>query len=79
MLAGAILGSDKAMISAVLGPPRAAAMDGVGIVVHPQMVFWQSSLWYYPMPRDGMIALAITFDDDLATRVEFFEPPRLPA
>jgi hypothetical protein len=75
MLASAILGSSRATIEAVFGPPRSAAVDGVGIVVHPQQVYWQSDTWYYPLRRRGPMALAIQFHEDLAAKVEFFTAP----
>ena len=75
MLAGAIVGSNKATIESVLGPPRSAALKGVGVVTHPKMVFWQADTWYYPLPRNGPMAMAINFDDDFATQVEFFTTP----
>lgn len=75
MLASAILGSSRSTIQAVFGPPRSAVIDGVGIVVHPQQVYWQSDTWYYPLRRQGPLALAIQFHDDLASKVEFFTAP----
>lgn len=75
MLASAILGSSRATIQAVFGPPRSAMVDGVGVVVHPQHIHWQSDTWYYPLRRRGPMALAIQFQDDLATKVEFFTAP----
>ena len=77
MLAGAIIGSSKSTIESVFGPPRSAAIKDVGVVVHPQQVFWQADIWYYPLPRDGPMALAINFIEDLATEVEFFTSPQL--
>ena len=76
MLAGAIVGSNKATIESVLGPPRSAAVKGVGVVTHPKMVFWQADTWYYPLPRNGAMAMAINFDEDFATQVEFFTTPQ---
>jgi hypothetical protein len=75
MLAGAILGSSRSTIQAVFGPPRSAVVEGIGVVVHPQQVYWQSDTWYYPLRRRGPMALAINFQDDLATKVEFFTAP----
>ena len=72
MLASAILGSSRSTIQAVFGPPRSAVIDGIGVVVHPQQVYWQSDTWYYPLRRQGPMAIAINFDEDLATKVEFF-------
>lgn len=78
ILAGTIVGSSKATIESVLGPPRSAALKGVGVVTHPKMVFWQADTWYYPLPRNGPVAMAINFDEDFATQVEFFSTPSLP-
>lgn len=72
MLASAILGSSRATIHAVFGPPRSAAIEGVGVAVHPQQVFWQSDTWYYPLRRQGPMAIAINFQEDHASKVEFF-------
>jgi len=78
MLASAIIGSSKSAIESVLGPPRSAAVKGVAVVVYPKMVFWHADTWYYPLPRNGPMAMAINFNDDLATQVEFFTSPHLP-
>lgn len=72
MLASAILGSNRSTIQAVFGPPRSAVIEGVGVVVHPQQVHWQSDTWYYPLRRQGPMALAINFQEDYAAKVEFF-------
>lgn len=63
------------MIESVLGPPRSAAVKGVAVVVNPKMVFWHADTWYYPLPQNGPMAMAIDFNDDLATQVEFFTTP----
>ena len=78
LLAGAIVGSSKSTIESVFGPPRSAALVGVGVVTHPKMVFWQADTWYYPIPRHGPMAMAINFNEDFATDVEFFTAPSLP-
>jgi len=75
MLAGAIIGSNKATIESVFGPPRSAAVKDVGVVVQSQQVFWQADTWYYPLPRSGPMALAISFSEDVAMQVEFFSAP----
>jgi hypothetical protein len=77
MLASAIVGSSKATIQAVFGAPRSVAIAGIGIVVHPRHVYWQSDTWYYPLRRQGPMAIAISFADDVAARVEFFTAPQL--
>ena len=75
MLASAVLGSNRQMIESVLGPPRSASIKDIGVVVHPKMVFRQADTWYYPLPRNGPVAMAINFERDLATKVEFFTAP----
>lgn len=75
ILAEAIIGSSKATIESVFGPPRSAALEGIGVVVRPKMVFSQSDTWYYPLPRNGPMAMAINFSEDHAMRVEFFTSP----
>lgn len=79
MLAGTIVGSSRATIESVLGPPRSAALKGIGIITFPKMVFWHADTWYYPLPRNGPMAMAINFADDFATQVEFFSTPSPPA
>jgi hypothetical protein len=74
ILADAIVGSNKLNIHSVFGPPRGAVFN------HPAnacgaVSFWDSAIWYYPLPRDGFIAMSIIFDDDSAKSVEFFETP----
>jgi hypothetical protein len=78
LLASAIMGSSKATIEAVFGPPRSVAIPDVGVVVYPQQVYWQSDTWYYPLRRQGPTAIAINFSDDHATQVEFFSSPKTP-
>ncbi|HXE55134.1 MAG TPA: hypothetical protein VN541_19080 [Tepidisphaeraceae bacterium] len=78
MLAAAVVGSSKSTIESVFGPPRSAGVKDVGVVVHPQMVFWNADVWYYPLPREGPMAMAINFVDDRAAKVEFFTSPHPP-
>src|SRR5437016_2298456 len=78
LLANAIAGSPKQTIEQVFGPPRTAGVNGVGLVVYPRTIFWQADTWYYPLPRNGLMAMAITFVDELAAKVEFFTAPHLP-
>ena len=73
MLADAIVGSPKDTILAVFGPPRAAVMSGP--VQLSELNFWQADTWYYALPRNGRLAMAIGFDDDMAKYVDFFAPP----
>jgi len=76
VLAAAVVGSSKSTIESVFGPPRCAAVAGIGVVVHPKLIFWNSDVWYYPLPQHGATAMAINFSDDLATQVEFFSSPQ---
>jgi hypothetical protein len=78
MLADAIIGSSKSAIASVFGPPRTADLPGIGLVVRPKVAFWQADTWYYPLPRNGPVAMAIAFDEDLAHQVEFFTAPQPP-
>jgi hypothetical protein len=76
LLAGAVLGSDKSTIESVFGPPRSTAVPEIGaVIVHPQKLFWIADQWFYPLVRDGHTAMAITFEHDHATHVEFFTAP----
>ena len=77
LLAHAIVGCHKGMIEGLFGRPRTAAIDSVGLVVNPGTWFRQSNIWYYPLPRQGVMAMAIRFTNDTATQVEFFTSPRL--
>ena len=71
MLAETVIGSSKATIESVFGPPRSIAIDEIGVIVHPRLVFRLADTWYYPMPRHEPLAMAINFRDQTATRVEF--------
>ena len=77
MLAEAIVGNSKAAVASVFGPPRSAAMRGSVKSGGKAPAFWQASTWYYPLPRNDAVAMAIEFDDDSAKRVEFFRAPGL--
>lgn len=71
LLAQAIVGSSKAAIASVLGPPRSA------VLVHtaPGATYWQADTWYYPLPKSGPLAMAIEFNGDDARHVEFLRAP----
>ena len=79
LLAGAVVGCDRSTIEAVFGPPRSTALTDLGVIVHPQKIFWHAPIWYYPLPKNGNMAMAITFEDQVANRVEFFGTPMLKA
>jgi hypothetical protein len=71
MLAEAVIGSSKATIESVFGPPRSVAIEQIGVIVHPRLVFRLADTWYYPLPRRSPLAIAINFRDQNATQVEF--------
>lgn len=72
MLADAIVGSPKETILAVFGPPRGAVLEGDDVT---DANYWQARTWYYPLPKNGRLAMAIAFDDEMARHVDFFEAP----
>jgi len=74
MLADAIVGSPRATILAVFGPPRAAVISDPAHF--PELNFWHADTWYYALPRNGRTAIAISFDEDMAKYVDFFPSPR---
>ena len=39
--------------------------------------YWHASTWYYPLPKNKSLAMAIEFDDDAARKVEFLRAPGL--
>lgn len=67
LLAEAIIGSSKATVANVFGPPRSAAV----LASAPASSYWQADTWYYPLPAGGPIAMAISFADEFAKSVEF--------
>ena len=74
MLADAVVGTDKSTLYSVFGPPKAAAskrIRGPGSVVS----YWLADTWYYSLPRNGLLAMAINFDQDCASGVEFLQAP----
>ena len=76
LLAQAVIGSTRQTIESVFGPPRSISLDEIGVVVHPRQVYRLSDTWYYPLPRSLPLAMAINFQDEIATTVEFFSPPQ---
>ena len=77
MLAEAIIGNTKAAVASVFGPPRSAALRGVVKSGPKAPAYWQANTWYYALPRNDALAMAIEFADDSARRVEFFRAPGL--
>ena len=76
MLAEAIVGSSKSAIASVFGPPRSA------VVMHANGVpagatYWHADTWYYPLPKSGPLAMAIEFNGDDASRVQFLRAPEV--
>jgi len=74
ILSEAILGSSKSNIADVFGAPRGAVLEGEQ-PAGPDSGFLKADVWYYPLPRQGPLAMAIRFDEGFARRVEFFKPP----
>jgi hypothetical protein len=78
LLAEAIIGNTRAAVASVFGPPRSAALRGVVKAnAGSGPGYWQATTWYYPLPRNNALAMAIEFDADAARRVEFFRAPGL--
>ena len=76
LLADAIIGNTKAAVASVFGPPRSAALRGVVKADAAKTPgYWQATTWYYPLPRNDLLAMAIEFDQDNARRGEFFRAP----
>ena len=71
-LAEAIVGADKSAVIAVLGPPRSAVASGSEL--KPSATYWQASTWYYPVPRNEQMGMAINFEDDCAGALISFRP-----
>jgi hypothetical protein len=74
MLADAIIGSSKSAVAKVFGPPQSAVVSLVADV--EPATFWAADTWYYPMPRNGPLAMAIRFSQGSARSVEFVQPPQ---
>lgn len=70
MLAQAIVGSDMATVATVFGPPRGAVVGGKEAPADSKQ--WQSATWYYQLPRRKETGMAIRFELNLASRVDFF-------
>jgi hypothetical protein len=77
MLAEAILGSSKSAIASVFGPPRSAVVMHAAVAVTGAAgaTYWHADTWYYPLPKNGPLAMAIEFQGDDARRVEFLRAP----
>ena len=76
MLADAVIGNTKSGVAWVFGPPTSAVLAPNTAVVL-QANFWQANTWYYPLPSNGPLAMAVEFTDDLARRVQFLRAPGL--
>src|SRR4051794_25674805 len=68
-----ILGRPKAHIAAEFGPPRTAAYLSDTAVAQP--AFWRGDTWYYAIDPNSELAMAVTFENDEARAVEFFQGP----
>ena len=78
MLAEAILGSSKSAIASVFGPPRSAVVMHAAVALTggaAGATYWHADTWYYPLPKNGPLAMAIEFQGDDARRVEFLRAP----
>jgi hypothetical protein len=78
MLAEAILGSSKSAIASVFGPPRSAVVMHAAVALTGGAggaTYWNADTWYYPLPKNGPLAMAIEFQGDDARRVEFLRAP----
>jgi hypothetical protein len=76
LLAEAIIGNTKAAVASVFGPPRSAALRGVVKAnAGSGSGYWNATTWYYPLPRNDTLAMAIEFEEESARRVEFFRAP----
>jgi hypothetical protein len=74
LLAQAVMGSSKVAIAQVFGPPRSAMIDAV-LAQNMPTAFWHANTWYYALPKQGTLAVAINFKEGFADRVEFFQTP----
>jgi hypothetical protein len=77
LLAHAIVGSSKSAVAEVFGPPRSAMLRGLPAVGAGRPPYWQADTWYYPLPKNDCLAMAIEFSDDSARHVEFFRAPNV--
>ena len=68
-----ILGRPKAHIAAEFGPPRTAVFSSRTPLT--QVAFWRGDTWYYAIDPGTELAMAVTFENDQARTVEFFQAP----
>ena len=61
-LRASILGREKSRVAEVMGQP-VAETGGL------------SATWYYPVETNEKLTMAVSFEDDRASGVEFFHPP----
>ena len=71
----ALLGRSKASVASHIGPPRTAVMKHAGGGATGQTGFWRADTWYYAVDSASRTAMAVTFRNDIAQAVEFFEAP----
>lgn len=70
-LRNAIVGSAKASVKAVFGPPRTAIL-GRGVT---RLSIWRADTWYYPLDRTARTAMAVRFEGNVARDVEKITVP----
>jgi hypothetical protein len=75
LLADAIVGHSKSAVASVFGPPRSAVLRGPVSLGGGTPAYWQADTWYYPLPKNDRLAMAIEFAEDYASHVEFFKAP----
>ena len=69
LFAEAVVGTRRAAIASVFGPPRCAVMAD-GSVATPEAA-WLGQTWYYPVTSPSAVAVAIEFADEHACRIVF--------
>jgi len=70
----AILGSNKHTIADVFGPPPASGVTNK-MPVPGQPHYWYATTWYYPLDPGQQSAVAIEFNQGVATKVDVIRPP----
>lgn len=70
----ALLGRTRREIAESLGAPRIAHFAS-GKTSAGDDAWWEADTWYYPVPRRGRTAMAITFAKHQAAEIEFIHVP----
>lgn len=76
LLAQALVGNSRKAVAEVLGLPRAAVLAGTMTLESGQCTMWRAQTWYYLVDGGDGMGMAIAFEDDFASSVEFFSAPR---